>query len=177
MPLVEEAIKQYWKSNDKVWTFNPSDHAVVAGAAVYSCLRQKYPEFSLTENAADAYYVWLEDGTFDLILPSDADAGERKRYKLTSKSKRLKIQIFAGEDSKNQPIETSLIYQGGLSIDLKKTCDKDTPVWIQMLYTNKNKQDHTKVPWVYVWLKEDQEKPFEYRYDEFTQEAEDEKDI
>jgi len=181
LPLVEEAIKEYWKSDDSVWTFNPSDHAVVAGAAVYSCLRQKYPEFSLKEYAADAYYVWLAEGEFDLILPSKADEGERKRYILKSKSKRLKIQIFAGEDPKNQPIEkTSLIYQGGLSIDLKKIYDEGTPVWIQMLYTKKDKQDHTKVPWVYVWLKDpvNQERhDFEYRYTEFTQEAEDEKNI
>jgi len=182
LPLVKEAIEEYWKSDDKVWMFNPSDHAVVAGAAVYSCLRQKYPEFSLEEKAADAYYVWLEqNGEFDLILPSsNKDAGKIEKYILASTSKRLRIEIFAGEDSKHQPIETSLIYQGRLSVDLKKTYNEGDPVWIQMLYTNKDKQDHTKVPWVNVWLKDpaNQEMPdFEKRYTEITQETEDEKDI
>ena len=181
LPLVRESIIKYWKFDDKVWTFNPSDHAVVAGAAVYSCLRQKYPEFSLKEYAADAYYVWLAEGEFDLILPSKADEGEPKRYILKSKSKRLKIQIFAGEDPKNQLIEeTSLIYQGGLSIDLKKPYDEGTPVWIKMLYTNQDNQDHTKIPWVYVWLKDPANQKmhdFDYRFTGFTQEAEDEKDI
>lgn len=181
LPLVEESIKEYWKSDDKVWTFNPSDHAVVAGAAVYSCLRQKYPEFSLTEHAADAYYVRKKSG-FDLILSKkDKDEGERKRYELVSDSKRLKIQIFSGEDHEEQPIETiyhTLIYQGGISIDLEKTYPKGTPIWIRMLYANKDKHDHTKVPWVYVWLKPDKQEPdFIYHYSDFKQEADDEKDI
>jgi len=110
LPLVEETLREYWGAEDKIWLYNPADHAVVTGAALYSLLRRRYPGFSLREPAADAYYVRKEDG-FDLILPSklpEGGKGEVKSYKLSQDSDRLLLQLFAGEDSLGEPIETSI---------------------------------------------------------------------
>jgi molecular chaperone DnaK (HSP70) len=175
LPLVEEALRSYW-GNDKVWLYNPADHAVVTGAAIYSLLRRRYPGFTLVEPAADAYYVRLKD-RFDLILPSRSiQGGETKEYVLDQDSDSILLQLFAGEEPEGKkPLESiyhTLIHQGGTSIPLGRTFSKNTPVWIQMRYESEEGQDHTKVPWVYVWVGTHTEEPmFRYRYSEFVQEA------
>ena len=181
LPLVEEALTEYWGTENKIWLYNPSDHAVVTGAALYSLLRKRYPGFSLIEPAADAYYVRLEK-RFDLILPAKTAEGDCKSYELSQDSDRLLLQIFAGEEPwPGEPLENiyhTLIYQGGTSIKLGKKFSKGTKVFVQMLYEKNKKQDHTKVPWVYIWLEKHSEKPdFKYRYSDFVKEAHDEKGI
>jgi molecular chaperone DnaK (HSP70) len=173
LPLIPEVLREYWP-NDQVWVFQPPDHAVVTGAAIYSYLRDR-ADFTLTEHAVDAYYVLLEDG-FDLILPAKKDHGKRKRYKLDSNADRLSLQIFAGQqkDDSKEPVLSSLIHQGGTVIDLKKEYRKGTPVWVQMRYAGQTSEaDHTKVPWVYVWVgsKQDPEQDppqFRRRYSELV---------
>lgn len=155
LPLVKEKLEEFWGS-DKIWLYKPSDHAVVTGAAIYSYLRKYYPGFRLKEDAADSYYVRTIEG-FDMILPSRGRQGEPKEYKLKNDSDKLILQIFAGEEPEvNKPVESiyhTLIHQGGTVIDLKKTYKKNTPVWIQMGYDSEGEgEDHTKVPWVYVWI-------------------------
>ena len=181
LPLVEETLREEWGSENKVWLYNPADHAIVTGAALYSLLRRRYPGFSLQEPAADAYYVRLEE-RFDLILPSKSAEGDVKSYKLNQTSDRFLLQLFSGEEpSPGEPIENiyhTLIYQGGTSIKLGKEYKKDTPVFIQMVYEKDNKKDHTKLPWVYIWLEEMSAKPaFKYRYSDFVKESHDEKGI
>jgi len=176
LPLVTETIKAYWE-NDRVWIFEPPDHAVVTGAAIYSYLRCLYPGFVLEEPAADAYYVRLKE-KFDLILPARAKEGEQREYKLPTDADRIILQIFAGEEPEGgQAIETiypTLIHQGGTTIDLKRQYPKDTPVWVQMRYVgdDSGKQDHSKVPWIYVWVKSNQGEPlFRLRYSELVKEV------
>jgi len=117
-------------------------------------------------------------------LPSklpEGGKGEVKSYKLSQDSDRLLLQLFAGEDSLGEPIENiyhTLIYQGGASIKLGKKYPKGTQVFVQMLYEKEKKQDHTKLPWVYIWLEKQSDKPdFKYRYSDFVKEAHDEKGI
>jgi len=174
LPLVEETLRTYW-GNDNVWLYNPPDHAVVTGAAIYSLLRRHYSGFTLQEPAADAYYVRLKD-RFDMILPSKSILGEVKEYTLDQDADRILLQLFAGEEPEGStPIESiyhTLIHQGGTWVPLGKVCKKNTPVWIQMRYESDEGQDHTKVPWVYVWVeKHSEENAFKYRYSEFVQEA------
>lgn len=174
LPIVEETLREAWEGNN-IWVFDPPDHAVVAGAAIYSYLRCRYPGFSLQEPAADAYYVRLKD-RFDLVLPSKEKRGERKRYELDSDSDRVRLQIFAGEEPEfGKPVETiypTLIHQGGTTIRLGKEYPKGTPVWVQMVYESESGQDHTKVPWVYVWVQNSEGAPrFRRRYSEIVEEA------
>ncbi len=182
LPIVEDALKEFWGNESAVWVYNPPDHAVVTGAALYSLLRKKYPGFTLSERAADAYYVRLKD-KFDLILSSNPDQVSKvKDYKLAEESDRLLLQIFAGEEPGiNEPLESiyhTLIYQGGTSINLDKRYPKDTPVFVQMLYKKDNQKDHTKLPWVYVWLEKLKDKPdFVYHYSDFIKEAHNEKSV
>jgi len=174
LPLVEETLHSWW-GNDHVWVFNPPDHAVVTGAAIYSYLRRRYPGFSLQESAADAYYVRLKD-RFDMILPSKAKQGERKPYALDTDSDRLRLEIFAGEEPElGKSIETiypTLIHQGGTTIPLGEKRRKGTPVWVQMLYEDESGQDHSKVPIVCIWIENGEGKPlFRRRYSEIMQET------
>lgn len=176
LPLVTETVKAYWE-NDRVWIFEPPDHAVVTGAAIYSYLRRRYPDFVLEEPAADAYYVRLKE-KFDLILPTRAKEGEQREYKLPTDADRIILQIFAGEEPESgrsvESIYPTLIHQGGTTIDLKQGYPKDTPVWVQMRYVgdDSGKQDHSKVPWIYVWVKSNQGEPlFRLRYSELVKEV------
>ncbi len=174
LPIVGEALRNYW-GNDKVWLYPQSDEAVVTGAAIYSLLRRKYPGFTLQEPAADAYYVRLKD-RFDLILPAKTLQGEKKCYELNEDADNILLQIFAGEEPEgSDPIESvyhTLIHQGGTSIPLRKQYPKGTPVWVQMLYESDERQDHTKVPWVFVWVDNDNKAPdFRYRYSDFVKEV------
>jgi hypothetical protein len=170
--LIPEVLREYWP-NDHVWVFQPPDHAVVSGAAIYSFLRDR-ADFVLEEHAVDAYYVRLED-RFDLILPAKQESGEKRRYELNSDADRLSLQIFAGQqqEQSTDPILSSLVHQGGTVIDLKRECRKGTPIWVQMRYAGESPQkDHTKVPWVYVWIGEEQGEPqFRRRYSELVQEV------
>ena len=180
LPLVEETLREYWGIENKVWLYNPAEHAVVRGAALYSLLRRSNKGFSLQEPAADAYYVRL-DKRFDLILPSKMTQGDMKSYKLKEESDRFLLQLFAGEEPSNgEPIENiyhTLIYQGGASIHLGGKKPKGTQVFIQMLYEQGEKQ-HTKLPWVYIWLEKSSGEPnFKYLYSDFIKEAHDEKGI
>jgi molecular chaperone DnaK (HSP70) len=176
LPLVTETVKAYW-GNDRAWVFDPPDHAVVTGAAIYSYLRRRYPDFDLEEPAADGYYVRLKE-KFDLILPTRAKEGEQREYKLPTDADRIILQIFAGEEPEGgQAIETiypTLIHQGGTTIDLKREYPKNTPVWVQMRYVgdDSSKQDHSKVPWIYVWVESNQGEPlFRLRYSELVKEV------
>jgi len=176
LPLVTETVKAYWE-NDRAWVFQPPDHAVVTGAAIYSYLRRRHPGFVLEEPAADAYYVRLKE-KFDLILPARTKEGEQREYKLPTDADRIILQIFAGEEPEGeQAIETiypTLIHQGGTTIDLKQQYPKDTPVWVQMRYVgdDSSKQDHSKVPWICVWVESNQGEPlFRLRYSELVKEV------
>ena len=175
LPLVEQKLKEFWGSN-QVWVYQPPDHAVVTGAAIYSYLRKSCPGFTLEEPAADSYYVRTEEG-FDQILPSMKRLGDVKQYKLNSNSDKLVLQIFAGEEPEaNKPADTiyhTLIHQGGTTIKLGKEYPKDTPVWIQMRYDGEGEeQNHTKVPWVYVWIAKYSETEWKYclRYSDLIHE-------
>jgi hypothetical protein len=172
LPLIPEVLREYWP-NDRVWVFQPPDHAVVTGAAIYSYLRDR-ADFILEEKAADAYYVRLED-RFDLILPAKKDHGKKKPYELNSDADRLSLQVFAGQqkDESDEPILSSLVHQGGTVIDLGQEYRKGAPVWLQMRYAGETSEtDHTKVPWVYVWIGEEQGPPkFRRRYSELVQEV------
>ena len=142
-------------------------------AVVYEYFKL-YPDFSLEEPAADAYYVRLVD-RFDLILPAKAKQGEKNCYKLDSNSNLLMLQIFAGEEPEpgqtEENIYPTLIYQGGTTIPLGKKYPKETPVYVQMRYEDGD-EDHTKVPWVYVWLENpDGDPKFRRRYSELYEEA------
>lgn len=177
LPLIPECLRDFW-GNERVWVFQPPDHAVVTGAAIYSYLRRRSPGFVLDEPAADAYYVRLKE-KFDLILPTNAKdkKGEKKRYELDSEASRLLLQIFAGEEAEaGEPIESiypSLIHQGGTTINLGQTYPAGTPVWVQMRYAGEpGTDDHSKVPWIYVWVGKEQGEPlFHRRYSDFVQEA------
>jgi len=177
LPLVPETLRACW-GNERVWIFNPPDHAVVKGAAIYSYLRRLYPGFVLSEPAADAYYVRLKK-KFDLILPARAKekGGELKRYELPADADRILLQIFAGEEpERGMPIESiypTLIHQGGTTIALGKKYKKGTHVWVQMRYVGESgEEDHTKVPWVYVWVGDQKGEPlFHLRYSELVREV------
>ena len=175
LSLVEDTLRTYW-GNEKVWLYPQPDEAVVSGAAIYSLLRRKYPGFTLQEPAADAYYVRLKD-RFDLILPAkSSDHGLIKSYELDEEANRILLQIFAGEEPEGEDslesIYHTLIHQGGTSVPLGKPYPKGTPVWMQMRYEGDEGQDHTKVPWVYVWIAEKKDAPdFRYRYSEFVKEV------
>lgn len=178
LPLITAALKKFW-GNDRVWVYDPPDHAVVSGAAIYSLLRWSYPDFSLAEPAADTYYVRLED-SFDPILPPAKRAKEKgkvKKYEIPVDSDKMTLQIFAGEAQEpGQPPETvypTLIHQGGTTIDLHKKYKKGTPVWVQMQYVgDQDHQDHSKIPWVYVWVEtQDGEPHFRFRYSELVEDA------
>ena len=183
LPLIKESLSSYW-GNDRVWLFNPPDQAVVSGAAIYSYLRRRFPGFSLSEPAADAYYVRAKT-YFDLILPANTKKkpGEKKRYDLTVDSDRLLLEIFAGEepnpDQTIKDIYPTLIAQGSTIIALGKKYKKKTPVYIQMLYESETgEEDHTKVPWIYVWVESDSGEPlFRRRYSKFIEEDRHEKSI
>lgn len=175
LSLIKESLSSFW-GNDRVWLFNPPDQAVVGGAAIYSYLRRRYPGFSLREPAADAYYVRLET-RFDLILPANAKnkRGEKKHYDLSVDSDRLLLQIFAGEEPTfNQTIEDiypTLIAQGSTIIPLGKIYQKGTPVYVQMFYDSETEEDHTKVPWLNVWVGNDSGVPLVHkRYSKFIEE-------
>jgi hypothetical protein len=182
LPLVEESLRSYWPA-DKLWLYKPPDHAVVTGAAIYSYLKHR-SGFNLSEPAADAYYVKLED-RFDPILPAKARAGgEKKRYELAAESDRLLLQIFSGEEPKNDQtlddIAYTLVHQGAVLINLEKTYPEKTPVWVQMRYEDEGQEeqhDFTKVPWVLVWVGQEDKLLYRRRYDEFLQEGNHEKSI
>ncbi len=177
LPLVTESLRAFW-GNERVWIFQPPDHAVVTGASIYSYLRRLYPGFVLNEPAADAYYVRLKE-KFDLILPAKAKekGGELKRYELPANTDRLLLQIFAGEEAEPgmsaETIYPTLIHQGGTTIDLRREYEKGTPVWVQMRYVGESgEQDHTKVPWVSVWVGGQKGEPlFHLRYSELVREV------
>ena len=175
LPLVAETVREFW-GNDRVWVYTPPDHAVVTGAAIYSYLRRRYPGYILEEPAADAYYVRLKD-RFDLILPSRDKLGEKKRYELAGDADHIRLQIFAGEDAPggkvNDEVLSTLIHQGGTTVSLGKVHKKGTPVWIQMSYAGEEgSEDHSKVPWVYIWIEKDQGQPlFRRRYNELLKGA------
>lgn len=175
LPLVQKKLEEYW-GNNKVWLYPTPDHAVVTGAAIYSYLRKTCPGFNLDEPAADSYYVRTEDG-FDPILPGMKRQGEPRKYRLSGATDKLVLQVFAGEEPEpGKPLETiyhTLIYQGGTTIKLKKEYPKDTLVWIQMRYDDDGEgQNHTKVPWVDVWVQEYKEgcPDHRLRYTELIQE-------
>lgn len=172
LPLVEETLNEYW-GNDRVWLYHPPDYAVVTGAAIYSYLRRRFPDFSLEEPAADSYYVRLET-RFDPILPAKAKdkQGDKRRYDLSEDSDRLLLQIYAGEEpNSNQTIEDiypTLIGQGSTIISLEKEYKRGTPVFVQMSYESETGEDHTKVPWISVWVDRDDGEPLiRQRYSEF----------
>jgi molecular chaperone DnaK (HSP70) len=175
LPLVTEVLKDFW-GNDRVWVYEPPDHAVVSGAAIYSLLRRRYPEFSLVEPAADTYYVRLKN-RFDPILPAAEKEGKVKEYEIPVDSDKIILQIFAGEAQEpGKPPETvypTLIHQGGTTIDLKKVYKKGTPVWVQMRYVgDQDDQDHSKIPWVYVWVETQDGEPYlSVRYSQLVEEA------
>ncbi|MDY6876094.1 MAG: Hsp70 family protein [Chloroflexota bacterium] len=172
LPLIPEALREYWP-NDRVWVFQPPDHAVVTGAALYSYLRDR-ADFILVEKAADAYYVRLED-RFDLILPAKKDLGKKNRYELNADADHLSLQVFAGQqkDGSDDPVLSSLVHQGGTVINLGQEYQQGTPVWVQMRYAGETSEtDHTKVPWVYVWIGKEEDPPqFRRRYSELVQEV------
>jgi len=176
LQLVVDTVREFWGNREKVWVFAPPDHAVVTGAAVYSYLRRRYPGYILEEPAADAYYVRLKD-RFDLILPAREKDGGRKRYELANDADYLPLQIFAGEDSPGGSITdevlVTLIHQGGTTIPLGRTYKKGTPVWVQMSYSGESgEEDHSKVPWVSVWVGDSESKPlFHRRYSDMIKEA------
>jgi molecular chaperone DnaK (HSP70) len=175
LPLVAETVREFW-GNDRVWVYEPSDHAVVTGAAIYSYLRRRHPGYILDEPAADAYYVRLKD-RFDLILPAREKLGERKRYELDGDADHIRLQIFAGEDAPggqvNDEVLPTLIHQGGTTVALGKVYKRGTPVWIQMSYAGEaGSEDHSKVPWVHIWIEKDQGQPlFRRRYNELLKGA------
>ena len=176
LPLVRETLEALW-GNDRIWVFEPPDHAVVTGAAIYSYLRRQYPEFVLKEPAADAYYVRLKD-RFDLILPAREKEGEQREYRLATDTDRIILQVFAGEEPEpRQPIETiypTLIHQGGTTIELNESHPKDTPVWVQMCYVGDEADtlDHLKVPWIHVWVGSNEGEPiFRLRYSDLVEEG------
>ena len=176
LPLVLQTLKGFWE-NDKVWLYQPPDHAVVTGAAIYSFLRRRYPDFVLKEDPADAYYVRKENG-FELILPANAQEGEQREFSLPIETDRIILPFFAGEQPEpGQSIESvypTLIHQGGTTIDLNRTCPAKTPVWVQMRYVSDRpgEQDHSKVPWVYVWVGSNEGEPlFHCRYSELVKEV------
>jgi molecular chaperone DnaK (HSP70) len=172
LPLVEQAVRDYWP-NDRVWVHQPPDHAVVTGAAIYSYLRDR-ADFALKEHAADAYFVPRKN-QFDLILPAKKDRGEKKEFRLDSDADRLSLQIFAGQqkNGSDEPVLSSLVHQGGTVIDLGRDYPKGTPVWVQMRYAGESPgEDHTKVPWVYVWVAKDEDPPlYHRRYSELVEEV------
>ncbi|MFW6082964.1 MAG: hypothetical protein ACOC8C_02810, partial [Chloroflexota bacterium] len=100
---------------------------------------------------------------------------EKKEYKLGSDADRLSLQIFAGQQraGSEEPVLSSLVHQGGTVIDLEKERPKGTPVWVQMSYAGEaSGEDHTKVPWVHVWVGKDEDPPlFRRRYSELVQEV------
>jgi len=175
LPLVTEVLKDFW-SNDRVWVYEPPDHAVVSGAAIYSLLRRRYSEFSLAEPAADTYYVRLKN-RFDPILPAAEKEGKVKKYEIPVDSDKIILQIFAGEEQEpGKPPETvypTLIHQGGTTINLNKEYKKGTPVWVQMRYVgDQDHPDHSKIPWVHVWVEtQDGEPHFRFRYSELVEDA------
>jgi hypothetical protein len=170
---VKETLERFWDKEGAVWVFQPPDHAVVTGAAIYSYLRRRYPGYILSEPAADAYYVRLKD-RFDLILPARQKEGDQKRYELVNDADFLRLEIFAGEEP--QPGETqediwpTLIHQGGAKITFDRTYQKGTPVWVQMSYAGESgEQERLKVPWVSVWIVDNGGDPlFRKRYSELV---------
>ena len=54
-----------------------------------------------------------------------------------------------------------------------QTYPAGTPVWVQMRYAGEpGTDDHSKVPWIYVWVGKEQGEPlFHRRYSDFVQEA------
>ena len=175
LSLVTQTVREYWGS-DRVWVFAPPDHAVVTGAAIYSYLRRRYPGYILDEPAVDAYYVRLKD-KFDLILPAREKVGARKCYELANDADQIPLQIFAGEDAPSgevrEEVLATLIHQGGTTIPLDHTYKKGTPIWVQMSYAGASgEEDHSKVPWVSVWVENcDREPLFRRRYSEMIKGA------
>jgi molecular chaperone DnaK len=178
LPLVPETLRAFWGSN-QVWVYNPPDQAVVTGAALYSHLREQHPDFSLTEPAADAYYVRTANGFTKLLGPDMTTQSKPNRFLLNDGGSQLLFQVFAGEDAEDDDIENithTLIYQGGTLIDLPMEYPRDTPVWIEMRYEENGVKDHSKVPLVRVWVKDNTGEPvFTKRYSELvnTQEVSD----
>lgn len=98
--------------------------------------------------------------------------GDKKRYELSEDSDQLLLQIYAGEEpSSNQTIEDiypTLVGQGSIVISLGKEYKRGTPVFVQMSYESETGEDHTKVPWLSVWIdREDGEPIIRRRSSEF----------
>ncbi len=167
-PLLEEVLKAEFDA-EKVWKFDPPDHAIVMGAALYSFLRANSPGFSLDEPAADAYYVWTDKG-FDQILPSRTREWVKKEYELKRDTSDLILQIFSGEDAaedRREEIYHTLIYQGAVRVDLEKEYPKGTKVWVQVRYEGEGSAlDHSKLPYLYVWIENPESEPKKVPYSE-----------
>lgn len=148
LPL-HEALKRYWGDEQSFLHFPTPMEAIAKGAAVYSYLKSTYPEFRIEEPAADAYYILLNDGTFDLLLRRHQRKSERHTFHLANASSQLLMEIFAGADPPTDgSVETiyhTLFYQGGMAVPLGKEYPKDTPVYIEI-----ERRYDTKVPVVRV---------------------------
>jgi len=154
-PLIA-VLQQYWANispNTTLLTCQPPDEAVATGAAVYSYLKSTQEKFSITEPAADAYYI-RRANSFELIMERGAHTiGEKREFHLQSGGELLRLQIFAGESllpgQVPESVYPSLIYQGGILVPLGKKYPRDTKVWIQMQH---KPDDHTKMPSLKVWV-------------------------
>ena len=154
-PLIA-VLQQYWANispNTTLLACQPPDEAVATGAAVYSYLKSTQEKFSITEPAADAYYI-RRTNSFELIMERGAQTiGEKREFHLQSGGELLRLQIFAGEsllpDQAPESVYSSLIYQGGILLPLGKKYPRDTKVWIQMQH---KPDDHTKMPSLKVWV-------------------------
>lgn len=167
-PLIAKVLKEEF-DQQKIWVFDPPEHAVVRGAALYSYLRVKEPGFILEEPAADAYYVQTDKG-FDQILPSRSRKGEKKVYKLKRDTSELVLHIFSGEDAESEAREEiyhTLIYQGAVRLRLGKEYKEGTQVWVQVLYEGEGSEsDHSKLPYLYVWIGDPNGEPQKIPYSE-----------
>jgi len=169
-PLIEEVLKGEF-GESKVWVFQPPDHAVVRGAALYSYFRTSAAQFTLEEPASDAYYVKRKEKGFDLILPSQKRTGEKKKYVLDRDVETLVIQVFSGEEAQDGEEESmyhTLIYQGGVTLHLGKQYPKGTPVWVRVAYDENlsGGQSHSKLPWLFVWINDENGEPQKIHYSE-----------
>lgn len=150
LPL-QEALERYWGNPEGVLVFPVRMEAIVQGAAVYSHLKASAQGFTIEEPAADAYYVRLADGGFDLLLRRTRRQSERKRYTLDSRNDKLLLQIFAGADPPEaSPLDAilhTMVYQGGTAVPLGRVCEKGQLVYIEM-----ERRDGTKLPIVRVQM-------------------------
>ncbi|MBN1922804.1 MAG: Hsp70 family protein [Anaerolineae bacterium] len=141
---IQQALQSYWGEGTSFLAFPVPDEAIAQGAAVYSHLKVMNSNFCIDEPAADAYYVCLNSG-FDLLLDRKERVSQSRTYNLTTRSDRLLLQLFAGDDPPaREDLDTiyhTLVYQGGAPIPLGKEYEAGTPVRIQV-----ERRGDTKVP-------------------------------